>query len=258
MAHRILVLSPLHNMGSTVASCMIAQGATYSGYSSTLLFTEPRSPIPDYLGVDTIVDPTRNITQVVELINAGSMPNAEIINYAHAYEKNAYLMNTADPSLTDRAKLQTVTYIYERVQTDIVVCDCSDDLGETITSDLLEMSQMIFIVIDMSPKSVRYLKHWMQQKQFKGMSNVFVIISKYDESVVALRDFAKTISMPANRVCKVHYNPWIRKCCFSGTLATILPLAQTLDYRVAALKNDITEFNQAIEGDLLLSSRQGL
>lgn len=258
MAHKILVLSPLHNMGATVASCLLAQGATYGGHSSTLLFTESRSPIPDYFGVDTVTDPTRNITQVVELINSGAMANSEIITYAHSYEKNAFLMNTADPSLTDRAKAQTVVYIYERVQSDVVVCDCSDDISESITNDLIELSQMIFIVIDMSPKAVRYLQHWMKLKQFQNNPNVFVIVSKYDEGVAALRDFAKTIGMPANRVCKIHYNPWIRKCCFSGTLNTVLPLANTLDYRVACFKNDIIEFNQAIDGDLLLKSKKGL
>ncbi len=186
------------------------------------------------------------------------MPNSEIITYAHAYEKNAFLMNTADPSLTDKAKIQTVTYIYERVQSDVVICDCSEDLGDTITHDLIEMSDMIFVVIDMSPKAVRYWKHWLTLPVFQNNPNVFVIVSKYDEGVAALRDFAKTIGLSANRVCKVHYNPWIRKCCFSGTLHTILPLANRLDYRVAAFKNDITEFNQAIESDLLIKSKKGL
>lgn len=257
MAHRILVLSPLHNMGATVASCFLAQGATYGGHSSTLLFTEPHSPIPDYLGVDSVADPTRNITQVVELINSGAMANSEIITYAHTYEKNAFLMNTADPSLTDRAKIQTVTYIFERVQSDIVICDCSEDLGEAITNDLLELADMVFIVLDMSPKAVKYLKHWLTLPAFQGGPSLFVIVNKYDESIAALRDFSKTIGLSANRVCKIHYNPWIRKCCFSGTLPTILPLANTLDYRVATLKNDIIEFNQAIDSSLLLKSRKG-
>lgn len=257
MAHKVLVLSPLHNMGTTVVSSVLAQGVTYSGKSSTLLFTDKNSFVPKYLGVEGMDDPTRSITQVVELIDNAAIENKDILTYAHVYAKNAYLMNTANPSLSDAFKLQTVQYVYERVTSDIVVCDCSDDIDSTLVSELLDISDMIFVVVTPSPKVVNYVQNWMEYSVLKGNPNVFIIVNQYNETIASVRDFAKAIGFSANRVCKIHYNPWISKCCFSGSLPTVVPLAMSIDYRVANLSGDINELNQAIASDILISNKKG-
>ena len=257
MAHKILVLSPLHNMGTTVVSSMLAQGVTYAGKSSTLVFTDKNSYIPKYLGVEGLDDPTRSITQVVELIDNAAIENRDILTYAHTYAKNAFLMNTANPSLSDAFKLQTVQYVYERVTSDVVVCDCSDDIDSTLVSELLELSNMVLIVVKPSLKVIDYMKNWLEYSVLKGNPNIFIVVNEYNETIASLRDFCKALSFPANRVCKLHYNPWIPKCCFNGTLPTILPLTMNLDYRVANIVGDINEINQAILSDILISNKKG-
>lgn len=79
MAHKILVMSPLHNMGSTVAASLLAQGLTYSSKTCTLLFTQPESLLPSYFGIQDVNDPTRSVMQIVRLIDNGAIADKDIL-----------------------------------------------------------------------------------------------------------------------------------------------------------------------------------
>ena len=259
MAHKVLVLSPLHNMGASVVSMMIAQGATYDNKTSILVYTEPTSLLPLYIGVDDINDPTRSIMQIVKLIDNGAIADADIKDYAFTFAKNCYLLNIADKSLAEKDRIQVVRHVYSRVPTGLTVCDCSEDLNSKFTESLVEESDMIFIVIDSSQKAFQRLKLWLQEPILKNNSkDIYIVINEYNEVVMSVRNLAKKLGLPANRVCKLHYNPWITKCCLNGGLATILPLTQEYDARVVNLKSDIDELNQCIDGSIILKSKKGL
>lgn len=257
MSHRILVMSPLHNMGATVVSTLVAQGVTFDNKTSTLIFTQPKSRLPEYIGIDNIYDPTRSVMQIVKLVDSGAIDDSDILDYAHSYSKNAYLLNVADPSLTGKDREQVVTHIFNRAPTDITICDNSEDIDTPLTQRLLDITDTVFIVIDMSRKSREYLKAWLETPQLSTNPNVYFIVNRYDEVVYSKRNFAKTISQPANRVGKIHYNPWIEKCCNNRQLHTVLPLARQLDPRVANLNNDICELIQCINGDILFKIKKG-
>lgn len=257
MAHKILVMSPLHNLGSTVVSMMMAQGMTYDGKTSTLLFTQPNSLLPNYVGIENVNDPTRSIMQIVKLIDNGAISDSDILDYAYQYVKNSWLLNIADPSLEGKDREQVITHVYNRVDSDVVICDNSEDLDSPITSELMETSDMIFIVIDMSVKSRNRLKAWLESPHLKDRNNVFIIVNNYNEVIAAARNVAKVLAVPANRVCKLHYNPWITKCTNNSQVHTILPLARELDPRVANLNNDINEMIQCVNGSIVLRMKKG-
>lgn len=258
MAHKILVMSPLHNMGSTVVSLMLAQGLTYNSKSTTLLFTQPASYLPQYVDIDNINDPTRSIMQVVKLIENGAIEDKDILDYAFQYVKNSYMVNVADPSLTDLDREHVVSHIYGRVDTDVVICDNSEDITSPLTQTLLDDSDMLFIVVDMSKKSRERLKLWLECPQLKDFKDIYIVVNNYDEAVSSMRNYAKMLSMPANRVCKLHYNPWITKCTNISKLHTILPLARELDPRVANLNNDILEMTQCVNGAMVMKIKKGI
>lgn len=257
MAHRILVMSPLHNMGTTVASTFLAQGLTFSNKTTTLLFNEPESLLPSYVGIESVEDPTRSIMQIVRLIDNGSIADRDILDYCYTISKNANLLNLADKSLSAKDRLQVVQHVYTRVPTNVVICDNSADIDDRTSKILIDESDMVFIVVDTSIKSAQRLKFWLQHPNLVNHRNVYVIVNEYNEVISSLRDYAKYLGMSANRVCKIHYNPWIRKCCFNGGLATILPLAREYDPRVVNLKCDIDELCQCVESNILLSTRKG-
>ena len=252
MSVRVLVMSPLHNLGQTVCSTLFAQGVTFSGKTSMLLATEQSSPISEYISLDKEVDPTRSVMQIVRLIDSGSIGDSDILDYAHQYTKNGFYLNTSDAALTGTDRTQVITHLFQHTPCDIVLCDNGADLDSDITRELLELSDAVFIVIDMSPKCLKYLENWLKSKILKEYANVFLIVNKYDEVVSSMRDFAKKTSLTSNRLCKIHYNPWIRKCTLNGQLHTILPLAREYDPRVANLAIDVDDIaNSCANIDLM-------
>lgn len=257
MSHKIVIMSPLHNMGASVISALIAQGATFNNKTSNLIFTQQGSNLPAYLGVNNLFDPTRSIMQIVKLIDNGAIDDKDITDYAHQYSPNAYLLNVADPSLTGRDREQVITHIFNRVSTDLSICDNSEDIDSPLTQKLLEIADMVFIVVDMSKKAQDHLKAWLDTPQLKNKGHVYFIVSKYNEVVYSVRNYAKVIAQPANRVCKMHYNPWIEKCCNNHQLHNVLPLARVLDPRVAALNVDIAELMQCIGSNIIFTMKKG-
>ena len=257
MAHKILVMSPLHNMGSTVVSSLLAQGLTFTNKTVTLLFTQAESLLPSYFGITDVQDPTRSVMQIVKLIDNGAISDKDILDYTFQLSKNCNLLNVADKSLTDKDRTQVVSHVYNRSSTTCVVVDNSDDLETNFSRTLIEESDSIFIVIQPTQKCFQRLKLWMQNPILKDNPNVYVIVNFYNEVIFAARNMAKAIGFPANRVCKLHYNPWIGKCCFTGELATVLPQARETDVRVANLQNDIKELQQCVDGAIIMQSKKG-
>lgn len=257
MACKILVMSPLHNMGATVVSTMIAQAVTYNSKTSTLLFNEIASYLPKYLGVHDINDPTRSIMQVVQLIDNGAIRDADILDYTHLYAPNAHLVNVTDKSLSNKDRASVVQHIYSRTPTDVVVCDNSEDLGSNVSNLLIQQSDVIFLVVDTSIKMRKHLDAWLNSEQLMNNNNVYLIVNNYNEVVNSLRNLAKWFRLPANRICKIHYNPWITKCCLNEQLQTILPLSRELDPRVAHLNNDINEIIQCVNANMITKIKKG-
>lgn len=258
MAHRILVMSPLHNMGATVVSTLLTQAATFDNKTATLIFTQPNSNLPDYLGIEDINDPTRSIMQIVRLIDNGAISDEDILDYAHQFAKNAYLLNVADPSLTGRDRDQVITHIFHRAPTHLSICDSSEDIDSSLSQKLIDLADMIFLVLDMSKKSRDYMHSWLDSPQLRDKNNVYIIVNRYDEVVFAIRNLAKVMQIPANRLCKLHYNPWITKCCNTRTLGTLIPTARVLDPRTAALNCDFNELLQCINGDMVFKIKKGI
>lgn len=257
MAHKVMVMSPLHNLGASVVTALVAQGLTFDNKKTMTLFTQTNSILPNYLGIEGIDDPTRSVMQIVRLIDNGSINDDDILDYAHQYSKNAYLLNVADPSLEGQDRIQVVSHVYQRTTADVCIIDNSEDIVSETSADLLEISDMLFIVIDMSVKAANHLKAWLESPVLKNNRNVYVIVNNYNEVIASVRDFAKYLGLPANRVCKIHYNPWITKCTRTNTLPTVLPLAREYDPRVCNLSNDIKEITQCINSSIVMKVKKG-
>lgn len=256
MALKIMVMSPLHNLGTSVVSTMLAQGVTFNNKTSTLLYTRDDTSLPKYLGIEGLSDPTRSVMQIVKLIDNGAIQDKDILDYTYKYATNAYLLNTSDKSISDKDKQQVLTHVYTRTPSDVVVLDNSEDIISPITKSMIELSDVVFIVVQPGNKSFERLKVWLTYTSLKDKENVYVIVNNYNEVIFSARDMAKFIGLPACRVGKLHYNPWITKCCINGKLQTILPLAMDLDARVSNLSSDIKAFNACINSEMFMSTRR--
>ena len=258
MGHRILVMSPLHNLGATLSAGFIAHTMSFDNKTSALAFTQTESHLPGYLGIEEIKDPTRSVMQIVRLIDNGALADQDILDYAHSYAKNSWLMSVSDKSLEGHDRDQVVVHVYKRVPTDICVCDNSDDIDTPLTRDLLSASDMLFIVVDMSGKAADRLQDWLAHPILKDFGNVYILLNKYSEVVSSLRDYAKRVHVPANKICKLHFNPGIQKCTLNHKLPELLPQVRDLDPRVANLSMDMAEIIQCINGDILVKNKKGI
>lgn len=257
MAHKILVMSPLHNLGATVSASLLSQAITFSSRTCTLLFTQADSLLPSYFGIQEVNDPTRSIMQVVKLIDSGAIKDQDILDYAFPLTKNLHLVNVVEKSLTQRDRIQVISHIYNRSATDCVVIDNSDDLSTSFSKSLIQDSDQIFIVVQPTVKSLARMKLWLQDPLLENYPELFIIVNEYNERIFSMRELAKYMGLPANRVCKLHYNPYIGMCCFKGALQTVLPLSKELDPRVVNLKNDIEELQQCVGSSMLVRSKKG-
>ena len=246
MAFRVLVMSPLHQTGSSVASALVAQALTYANRSVTLAYTDAASLLPKYLGIKHQNDPTRSIMQVARLIQSQALDDNDILDYTVEYAKNVHLMSFNDAALNERDSANIIKHVYTHVPTDICVVDGSDDIDTTITKNLISLSDLVFIVVTPSRKDFARLQYWLDGVALSKHPNVCVIINHYDDAIDSLRNMAKTIGMSANRVCKIHSNPFIRKLCLTGKFAEIVPYVKGLDPRVASLSCDLKELTQCV------------
>ena len=257
MAYKILILSPLHNMGSTIATLIMAQIATYTNKTTCVTYTDPTSNLPQYIGVRNIKDPTRSIMQIVRLIDNGALADDDILDYAFQYAENAYLIGTSDLSLSRSDREQILQHIFDRAPTTLSLCDCSHDLEDELTQKLIEKTDAIFICVSMSMKSTERIKQWLDHPLLKNRREVYVLVNRYNEVINAVRNYSKVIQYPTTKICKLHYNPWIEKMCNRYELHTVVPKIRNLDPRVASLNNDLVEIMRAIDTGIMRTTTGG-
>ena len=258
MAYKILVVSPLHNSGTSVVSTLLSQGLTYDGKKSMLLYTESESLLPGYLGITDVDDPTRSITQVIKLINAEALDDDHVIDYAHAYAKNAYLMSVADKDLTNLDRTNIVRHVFNHAPTDIVIVDYSDDISQAEDTSLFQTADLVFVVTNVTPKHINRLKIWLADPLINTVKDVLVIVNNYNEVYGSTRNIAKMIGFAHSKVCQVHFNPWIGKCCMTGELPSVAKTAFELDARTVSLRQDMIELSQAVSSLMFESSKKVL
>ena len=248
-------MSPLHQSGASIVATMMAQSLTYDNKTTTLVYTSPDSLIPTYLGIKNVDDPTRSIMQVVRLIDNNAIRDADILDYAVQFSKNAYLLSFGDSTLPERDAVQIVQHVYKRVPTDVCIVDSSDDIDSPITEKLLESTDCVFVVITPNHKDFAYLKYWLTETSLKTRQDVYVVINHYDPVVDSVRNLARTIGMAANKVATLQENPWIRKCTLNQQLYDIIPKVKGADPRVVNLMSDFRDFTQIINSMVLLKAR---
>lgn len=257
MSFKALVMSPLHQTGASCFATMLAQSLTYENKTTTLAYTDVKSGIPKYLGVKDVDDPTRSIMQVVKLIDNNAIRDDGILDYTVQFSKNAHLLSFGDDTLSERDALQITGHIFRRVPTDVCILDNSDDIDSPVTKQLLDVANCVFLVISPCQKDFAHLHYWLTETQLQEVRHVYIVVNHYDPTIAAVREISKVIGLPANKVCTMHENPWIRKCCLLGQLQTLVPQVKGNDPRVINLSSDLRSYSQVISSIVLYDSELG-
>lgn len=256
MSHKIITFSPLRQSGATVFGLLLNQALTYSNMRSLFTFTEVGSRAPEYINIGNLADPTRSVMQLVKLIELGALKEAEILDFATAYAQSSYIMDLSNRTLTEKTTRKMVRHVFKHVPTDVIICDDSTDSDNITSEALVEDANQIFLVTTPGRKSYEQLREWLRYSKFNNKKNVYVVVNYYNEAIGAIRDISKTIGLPASRVCKLHYNPYIAKCALDGKLNEIIPYMQQKDVRLTNLIGDMSELTRCVQREMSTKRRR--
>ena len=240
---RISVLSPLNRSGCSVVATGIAQAlAMTQDCTVTLTYTSRQRTLPIYLSLqDEVEDTTRSVSLMSKLIQNRSISAEEIQEYLVKVDTNFYLLNTVSSTVTDAEALQVQKHVFMNSMNDVIICDISESIDDTNTQELIEVSDAVCIVLNPDNVSVEAFNVWRESDYWPKNKAIFVVVNRYDDVIIGVRQFAKLCSISAKDVCKLHYNPYIIKACNENFLADIIPYAVNKDIRLMNIRTDVKE-----------------
>lgn len=240
---KIAIISPLNRSGCSVVTTMLAQcTALTQDLKTVVTYTSRVRSLPAYLNLGAYVqDRTRSISQVVKLLQARAITAEELDDFAIKVAPNFYLMDTVSDSITDDEALLVQKYVYTHIASDITLCDISEALDDKNAQELLEASDAVCVVLNPDNVSIDSFKVWKESDYWPKDKPYFIVINRYEESIIGVRPYAKLCGVTAKNVCKLHYSPFVVKACNENFLADIVPYAYEKDIRVLNIRNDLLE-----------------
>jgi len=244
---KIAVISPDRRQGSTTVSVMLALGiAQTQNMTTCLAYTgnDGRS-MTSYLGVKPQEDKTRNLTQVIKLLESNAIAGDEIVDYCLKVPgvPNLQLIETAaeTTSLEDNTKL--LKFAIQNLSHEVVVTDVATEIFDEASLAVIEQSDLVVMVLTQSKDVWDKLRDWDRAGVLSILNGkgLVYIINQFDPYVEAFRDTTKRLGLRHRRCAKLSYNPFIRKSSNTGKLQTMLPFILDRDPRVIELNNDLKE-----------------
>lgn len=245
---RIALFSPCRGAGTTTLSTIIAYVLAYTQtFDTVLTYAGVSKDALSYTSIPIEEDPTRSITQVSKLLTANVIAADDLIDYSIQMEKNVRFFNTYETTITPAEAVRILSYIYGEIKADAVVLDIQRKMDDPLTTDLLQMSDIIFAVVPPVYKDLERLQTFLSSSILKDKKgSIGLIVNNYDPLVAPLSALAAKAGFPMRATCKVHYNPWVTQGTNKGTLDKVIPFILRKDPRVVALNQDLKEIVQFI------------
>ncbi|WP_268624608.1 hypothetical protein [Paenibacillus alvei] len=244
---RISVITPDRKQGGTTVSVLLALALAQTQQLTTCLTYagNDNKSISSFLGLKAIEDRTRNLTQVIKLLEASAISGDEIQDYCLKVPgvPNLQIIDTASETISDEDNAKLFKFVMENLNHEIIITDVVTEIYDEITKSVLENSDLIVMVLTQSKDVGDRLKDWesagiMKELNHKGLIYIF---NQYDPYVEAFRDTTKRMRLRHRRCAKISYNAFIRRTSNMGKLQTILPYILAKDPRVVELNNDLKE-----------------
>ncbi|MFB9277208.1 hypothetical protein [Cohnella cellulosilytica] len=244
---KIAVISPDRKQGGTTVSVLLAVAlAQTQNISTCLTYTgNNNTSLAGFLGLKPAEDKTRNLTQVIKLLEANAISGEEIRDYCIKIPDvpNLQLMDTASETISDADNSKLLKFVIGNMNHDMVVTDVATEIYDDISRAVIDNSDLVVMVLTQSKEIAEKLKYWeaagvMDYLNRKGL--VF-IVNQYDPYVEAFRDTTKRMGLRHRRCAKISYNAFVKRTGNMGKLQTILPYVLGKDPRVIELNNDLKE-----------------
>ncbi|MFD0588519.1 hypothetical protein ACFQZE_10940 [Paenibacillus sp. GCM10027627] len=244
---KISVISPDRRQGGTTISILLAIAlAQTQNYTTCLTYSGNNSnSISGALGIKSIEDKTRSLTQVIKLLEANAISGDDILDYCIQVPgvPNLQIIETASDTITDEENAKLLKFVLGSLNHQIVITDVTTEIYEEITDSVIESSDLIVMVLTQSREIKEKLRKWEAAKIMGKLNKkgLVFIVNQYDPYVEAFRDTSKNMKLKHSRCAKISYNPFIKKTSNIGKLQTILPYILNRDPRVMELNNDLKE-----------------
>ncbi|THF74756.1 hypothetical protein [Cohnella fermenti] len=243
---RISVLSPDRKQGGTTLGIMLALAmAQTQSYTTCLTYTGNSPTMANFLGIRAAADKTRNLTQVIKLLEASAISGDEIMDYCLKVPgvPNLQIIDTAADRISAQDNAKLVKFVIENLNHEIVITDIGTEIYEDISRSVIDNSDLIVMVLSQSKETGDKLKTWESAgvMDILNRKGVVFVFNQYDPYVEAFRNTTKRLGLRHRRCAKLGYNPFIKRTSNIGKLQTILPFIMNKDPRVIELHNDLKE-----------------
>ena len=239
---KIALISPFHRSGLSTVTTLLGLTLTWTQLVSTVISYTGESNIPKMLGTTTIDDKTRSISQLSKLLAERAIGPEQILEYCVPLAKDLHLLDTTSTILTDNEKEHILSFVFDQVPTDFVVCECTGNLEDAITQSVLSVADIIIMVFEPYGTQFDGVSEYLNDKNWPKDKHTMLLCNKYDNIVMPLRTISSRFGIKHVNMCKLHYNPWVMRMGESGNLADILDPILTKDPRVVELNNDMREW----------------
>lgn len=244
---KVAVVSMADRAGATCATLLIGYAMAYKQVRTTrLCYTGQNSAILKYPGRDdgTGKDRTRSITQVAKLLTSRALKPAELGDYCINLGPNIDLMDSWEESLTEDEMMDILTFCFDRSTTDFTFCDIAYALDDPTTQRMIEVSDAIICVSEMSKASLSAAHEAIEKKKFPEDKPVMLLVNRFDPTINSLKWCANQAGTKLRYTCKIHYNPYITRGCNGTDIEGVARAVMDKDPRVISLHQDLKECTQ--------------
>lgn len=244
---RISVISPTHRSGTSTVAAMLGQSLAHTqGLKVMLTYTGQKRDMCNYMGIQSIMDKTRTLSQVVKLLESRSISPEDMYDYSIKAGPNMNIFDTADNTISEEEAASLTPFVFKNIKSDISICDVNTEIFDSTTQTLFDTSDIVCIVINPDNTNYNILQNWKDSDLWPKKAEVMIVVNRYDEQIDALRNISKRLCIAHSNVCKLHYNPLLTKYSNTGKLMTVFPFIINKDAQVIEMNTDFKECTQYI------------
>ncbi|WP_239617494.1 hypothetical protein [Cohnella mopanensis] len=243
----IAVISPDRRQGGTTISVLLAVAlAQTQNLSTCLTYTgNNNKAMAGVLGLKSTEDMTRNLTQVIKMLEANAISRDEIQDYCIKVPNvpNLQVIETASETVSYEDSAKLIRFAIESLNHEIVITDVTTEIYDEVTQSVIDNADLIIMVLTQSKDVGDKLAYWETAEVIKHLNakGLVYVFNQYDPYVEAFRETTKRLGLRHRRCAKISYNPFIRRTSNRGNLQSILSFILDKDPRVIELHNDLKE-----------------
>lgn len=251
----VALISPRFRQGLTTSSLLIAQAlAAGTKLNVVLSYTgDDYKSLAEYTGLDTSNDRTRSSSQLIKLIETGSLRANELIDYAVKVSSNMHILNTSSETTSIEDSEGLLRYFIQDSSDSgmLKIIEINTELDEQITQDVLTVADLVVVVADQTQKTAELYRKWKDSKEIApDKHKTCLVVSRFDEMIMSSRDVARMYGIPYKRVSRISYNPQLPKFANEQRITDVIQYILNKNHHVYRLNADLMDCSKLIGNNL--------